>query len=77
MSDSSIKYVFDYLSEGAIEGFVLGQAAQISMKWGIKEFGDAGVDTVHKEMKQLHDRGVPITVDPHKLYSGSKADALK
>ena len=47
------------------------------MKQGIKEFGDAGVDTLYKYMKQLHDLRVPIPVDPLNLYSGSKADALK
>ena len=49
----------------------------MSMKRGIKEFGDAGVDAVHKDMKNIHNTGVPIPVDPRKLYSVSKADALK
>ena len=31
---------------------------QFSMKQGIKEFGDAGVDAVLKELQQLHDRQV-------------------
>ena len=31
---------------------------QMSMKKGIKEFGDAGVDAVLSELKQLHDRNV-------------------
>ena len=35
------------------------------------------MDTVYKEMKQLHNCGVPIPVDLHKLSSGSKSDALK
>ena len=72
MADGSIEYAFKYLSEGAIEGFLLGHTAQMSMKRGIGKFGDAGLDDVHKEMKQLHDRGVPIPVDSRKLYSDSK-----
>ena len=36
MSDGSIEYAFKCLSEGSIEGFVLGQTAQISIKRGIK-----------------------------------------
>ena len=40
-------------------------------------FGDAGDRSVHKEMKQLHERKVPIPVDLAKLSSGSKSDALK
>ena len=47
------------------------------MKRGIKEFGDAGVNDVHKEMKHLHDRSVPIPVELRKLYSGSKTATLK
>ena len=47
------------------------------IKQGIKEFVDAGVGAVHKDMKQLQDRGVPIPIDPHKLYFDSNAAALK
>ena len=48
MSDSSIEYSFEYLSEGVIEGFVLVQMAQMSMKLGIRSFGDSVVDSVHE-----------------------------
>ena len=37
--------------------------AQMSMKQGFKEFGDAGVEAVHQEMKQIHNCIVPIHVD--------------
>ena len=77
MSGGSIEYAFEYLSEGDIEGFVLGQTAQMFMKRVIKEFGDTGVDAFHKDMKQLHNCEVPIPVDPRKMSSGSKAAALK
>ena len=76
IADDSIKYDFEYLSEGAIEGFVLGLTAQMSMKREIKEFGDSRVDVVHKEMKNINDIGVPIPVDPCKLSSKTKAAAL-
>ena len=36
MADGSIKYAFEYLSEVAIEGFVLGRTAQMSIKRGNK-----------------------------------------
>ena len=77
MADGSIKYDFEYLSEGAIEGFLMGRTAQMSMKRGIRELGDSGVDVVHKEMKKINDIGVPIPVDPRKLSSKTKAAALK
>ena len=77
MADGSIKYAFEFLSMGAIEGFLLFQTAQISMKLGIKELGDAGVDAVHKETKQLHGGIVSIPVDPRKLSYSSKATVLK
>ena len=35
------------------------------------------MDAVHKEIKQLHNSGVPIPIEPRKLYSDSKSDALK
>ena len=77
MVDGSIEYAFEYQSEGTIEGFMLVQTAKIPTKQGIKEFGDSGVYAVHKEMKQINDSGVPISIDPRKLYSGSKAADLK
>ena len=51
---------------------LLGQTEQMSMNIGLNLFGGAEVDAVHKEMKQLRDRGVPIPVDANKLFSGSK-----
>ena len=55
MAGGSIKYAFEYQSEGAIEGFVLGRTAQMPIQRVIREFGYSGVYVVHKEMKQLHD----------------------
>ena len=40
-------------------------------------FGDAGDQSVHKEMKQLHERKVPIPVYPANISSGSRSAALK
>jgi hypothetical protein len=36
-----------------------------SLKQGIKKFGEQGIEAVHKEMKQIHDRGVfePIGIE--------------
>ena len=47
------------------------------MKVVIKELGDVGLDDVHKDMKQIHNCGVPIPVEPCKLSSVSKATALE
>ena len=47
------------------------------MNRGIKEFGAVGAEAVHKEMKQLHDRKVPIPVDPSKLSRGERRSALQ
>ena len=50
---------------------LLGQTEQMSINLGLNLFGGAEVDAVHKDMKQLHDRGVPIPVDAKTLLSGS------
>ena len=62
MDNGSIKYALEYLSEGAIELFVMSETFQMSMKRGIKEFGYAGVYAVYNETKQLHDGVVSIPV---------------
>ena len=43
----------------------------------IKVFGDAVVQAVNKEIKQLHYRKVPIPVDPAKISYGSRSATLK
>ncbi len=40
--------------------------SQMSMKKGIKEFGDDGVDAVMRELRQLHDWDV---IEPHPAHS--------
>ena len=47
------------------------------MNRGLKVFGDAGDHVVHNENRQIHDRRVPIPVDPDKLSYGSRSAALK
>jgi hypothetical protein len=46
---------------------------QHSMKRGIKEFGEAGVDAVLKELQQLHDRKVLEPVSSRQHNEGGKA----
>ncbi len=47
---------------------------QMSMKAGIKRFGDAAIDSIRKEMEQLHDRKV---IKPRKdLTRAQRAEAL-
>mmetsp|Transcript_7190 Transcript_7190/g.15685 ORF Transcript_7190/g.15685 Transcript_7190/m.15685 type:complete len:221 (-) Transcript_7190:165-827(-) len=76
-TDGRPVYTFDYEERSDFNEFVLGQTEQMSMKRGLKEFGKDGESAVHKEMKQLHDRKVPIPVDPSKLARGSKSAALR
>ena len=45
----------------------------MSMNKGLKVFGMAGTNAVHKEMKQLHDRKVSIPVDLSRLSRGDKS----
>ena len=56
---------------------LFSQTGQMSMNRGIKEFGSGGTETVHKEMKQLHERKVPIPVDPAKLSKEDRKSALQ
>lgn len=49
---------------------------QMSMKKGLKEFGEAGVDAVRKEMQQLHDRKVMAAKKPTELTHEQKKEAL-
>ena len=48
----------------------------MSMDNGLKVFSAAGSATIHKDMKQLYDRKVSISVDPHRLSIGNKPSAL-
>ena len=49
---------------------------QMSMKKGIKIFGDTGVAAVHKEMNQLHSRKVMKVLHPNDLTYKQKKEAL-
>jgi hypothetical protein len=50
---------------------------QLSMKQGLKTFGDIGREVVLSEMKQLQDRGVIQQKDPNSLSAQDKKDALE
>ena len=43
------------------------ETPQMSLKAGLRTFGDDGVKAVEKEMRQLHDRGVMIPVQRESL----------
>ena len=60
----------------AIEEIILCQMEQIQMKHGLKKFGGYGVHYMHKDKKQLRDRGVPIPVHPSDISRGSHTTAL-
>ena len=49
---------------------------QLRMKKGIKKFGEAGVRSIYKEMKQFHDRGVAKPLSPHEVTDEVKRKAL-
>jgi hypothetical protein len=50
---------------------------QLSMKQGLKTFGDKGREAVLSEIKQLHDRGVIQPKDPNSLSTQDKKNALE
>ena len=70
-------YLLDHKPHNYMEGLIFGQTAKMSMNRGLKVFGDIGAQAFHKEMKQLHDRNIPIILDPAKLSCGSRSTALK
>ena len=49
---------------------------QYSMKKGLKLFGDAGVEAVLSELKQIHDRDVIKPVQASSLSHEQKKKAL-
>jgi hypothetical protein len=57
-----------------LEGTVM---TQHSMKKGIKAFGEAGVDAVLKELKQLHDRKVLEPTDATEMTRDQKRATLQ
>ena len=70
-------YLVDHKQQNYTEGLIFGQTKQISMNRGVKVFGDAGHQSVRKEIKQLHERKVPIPVDPDNQSHGSISTAIK
>ena len=48
----------------------------MSLKAGLRRFGDDGVKAVEKEMRQLHDRGVMAPVHKKCLTHEQRKDAL-
>jgi hypothetical protein len=50
---------------------------QHSMKRGLKEFGDAGVEAVLKELQQLHDRKVLEPKNANHLTNDERRAALQ
>ncbi len=64
---------YDHL-HATLESIVM---TQMNLKKGIKEFGQAGVDAVLKELKQLHDRKVVEPRHATTLSGEEKRDALQ
>ena len=52
------------------------ETPQMSLKAGLRTFGNDGVRAVEKEMRQLHDRGVMIPVQRESLTSEQRKEAL-
>ena len=52
------------------------ETPQMSLKAGLRTFGNDGVKAVEKEMRQLHDRGVMIPVQRESLTSEQRKEAL-
>ena len=79
----------DYDHRYAGEDFVIDNAAmtthgtskvletpQMTLKVGLRTFGNDGVRAVEKEMRQLHDRGVMMPVHKKSLTSEQRKEAL-
>ena len=49
---------------------------QMGMKAGLKQFGQAGVESIISEMKQFHDRDVVQPLKPEEVTSAIKSKAL-
>ena len=52
------------------------ETPQMSLKAGLRTFGNDGVKAVEKEMRQLHDRGVMIPVQKESLTLEQRKEAL-
>ena len=52
------------------------ETAQMSMKKGLKIFGEQGYATMKKEMQQLHDRKVMQRINREDLSLAQKGEAL-
>ena len=52
------------------------ETVQMSMKKGLKIFGEQGYATVKKEMQQLHDRKVMQPINRKNLSPAQKREAL-
>ena len=55
---------------------ILEETPQMSMKKGLKTFGEGGYAAVKKEMQQLHDRKVMQPVSRKDLSPEQKKEAL-
>ena len=61
-------------TEAVVIGFIF---AQVSMKKGLKLYGDRGEDAVQQELQQLHDRRVMMPVEADSLSYADKKKALE
>jgi hypothetical protein len=59
-----------------IEDFYASAFLQHSMKAGIKQFGDRGIEAVKKELQQLHDRHVLVPLHQDQLTALERSRAL-
>ena len=67
--------------DGAVMAEVAGvedtvETPRMSLKLGLKKFGEEGLDAVRKEMRQLHDRKVMRSVARYSLTPKQRRDAL-
>ncbi len=52
-------------------------AQKFSLKAGLKKFGNEEKKAVSKELTQLHDKITHVPVDPDKLTTEQKSEALR
>ena len=69
--------VFELQEPYPVYEIFLHQTQHMEINQDIKIFVGAGTAAVHKDMKQIHDCRVSITVDPNKFPMGYRRAALK
>ena len=69
-------FIIDEVAMTTHGGSEVLETPQMSLKAGLRTFGNDGVKAIEKEMRQLHDRGVMIPVQKESLTFEQRKEAL-